>query len=102
MVFTSIALECELVEIVAIRYLVDLMIQLITASEASSLAGNYDVRGSAAGGLPTAMPNCRIGFTSVGTDIDAIFPGALDLEGQIRCIYFELIVVIQMPNSHDD
>src|SRR5580704_13567813 len=101
-VFPFVALECEVVEIVAIRDLVDFMIQLITAREASLLSSNYSVRGSAASGFPAAVPDCGIGFISVCAHIDAIFAGALNLKRKIGRIDFELILVIEMPYAHDD
>jgi len=102
MVLTLIALKCEVVEIVAIGYLVDLMIQLISAGEPGSLAGNHIVRRSAASRFPSAMPNRGIGFTSIGTHINEIFPSALNLKSQIRRIDFELIFVIEVPYAHND
>jgi hypothetical protein len=101
-VFTLIALECKVVEIVTIGYLVDLMIQLVSAREFSELPSNYVVRVSATRRLASATPNSGTGFSSIGVHIDAIFTSALDLKRQIRRVDFEVIVVIQMSHSHDN
>jgi len=102
MIFPLIALECKVVEIVAIRYLVDLMIQLVSTRESSELPSNYDIRVSATRRLAAATPHSGISFSSIRVHIDAIFTGALDLKRQIRRVYFEMIFVIQMPHPHEN
>jgi hypothetical protein len=101
-VFTLIALECKAVEIVTIGYLVDLMIQLVSAREFSELPSNYVVRVPATRRLASATPDSGIGFSSIGVHVNAIFTGTLDLKRQIRGVYFEVIVVIQMSHSHEN
>ncbi len=102
MVFAFVALECKVVEIVAIGYLVDLVIQLVRTRKAGQLICNHYVRISAASGLAAAIPNPGIGFSPIRIHINAIFPSALDLKRQIWRIYFEVIFVIEVPYSYDD
>jgi hypothetical protein len=102
MILAVIPLECPIVKIIATRYLVDLMIEFIGASEARSLTGNYHVRVAATRGLASAMPNCGIGFSSICIYRNAVFTGSLDLKRQVRRIHFEAVVVVEMPYSHND
>ena len=102
MIFPLIPLECKVVEIVAIGYLVDLVIQLVSTRELGELPGNYIVRVSATRRLAAPTPDSGIGFSSIGVHVKAIFTGALDLKRQIRRVYFEVIVVIQMSHPHEN
>src|SRR5580692_9717642 len=102
MIFPLIPLERKVVEIVAIRYLVDLMIQLVSTREFGELPRNYVVRVSATRRLAAPTPDSGIGFRSVGIHVNAIFTGALDLKRQIRRVYFEMIFVIQMSHPQEN
>ena len=102
MIFPLIALECKVIEIVAIGHLVDLMIQLVSTREFGELPSNDVVRVSATRRLAAPTPDSGIGFSSVGIHINPIFTGALDLKRQVRRIYFEMIFVIQMSHPHEN
>jgi hypothetical protein len=102
MILALITVESPFIEIIAIGDLFNVMIQLIGASKARSLIGNHDVRVSAASGFASAMPNRRIGFVSICRHIDTIFTGALNLEGQVWSIHFEMIFIVEVPDSYND
>jgi len=84
-VFTPIALEREVIEIVTIGVFARSRdpIDPVPVKRAT-LTSNHYVRGAAASHFPSSMPNRGIGFVSIRTHIDAILSRALNLEGQVR------------------
>jgi hypothetical protein len=102
MILALITIESPFIEIIAIGDLFNVMIQLVGASKARSLIGNHDVRVSATSRLSSAVPNRRIRFVSIRSHVNAIFTSALDLEGQVWSIHFEMIFIVEVPDSHND
>jgi hypothetical protein len=102
MILALITVERPFIEIIAISDLFNVMIQLVGASKARSLIGNHDIRVSTTSRLASAMPNRRIGFVSIRSHVNAVFTCALDLEGQVWSVYFEMILIVEVPDSHND
>src|SRR5579863_2006093 len=102
MVFTLIAGECEVIEVVLVGNLIDLMIELVSAGKTRALTGHYIVRGSAARAFTAAVPYGRIAFAAVRVHIETVFTGSLNLKSQVRSIDFEMIIIIKVAYAHDN
>src|SRR5580700_10912573 len=97
-----VALKRPVVEIVGARQLRDVVVQLVGAREASRLAGYDGVRISATGDFAATAPDADIGHVPIAVDINPVFAGMLQIEGQIGSVYFDDIAVIEMANPQDD
>ncbi len=102
MIFTLVAIECELVKIVIGGHLVDFVIQLISTREPGSLTRNHVVRVPAASGFAATTPNRGIGLASIGIHINPIFAVTLYLKCQIRRVDFEVIFIVEVPHADDN
>src|SRR5580698_257392 len=97
-----ITIESKSVEIIVGGDLSDLMVEFVGTGKGGALAGNDDERIAAAGDFTAALPRGDIGFVPGRVDVEAIFSGALDLEGGIGSINLEVVFIVKMAHAYND
>jgi hypothetical protein len=101
-VFPAVAAEHPILEAVRRRDLANLVIEFFRAGKDCALPAHDSERASASGDFAPAFINGYNRLVAVGTGIKPVFTGSLDGECQIRRINFDRVVVIQMPDAHDN
>ena len=102
MVLALVALHAPLVEVIAPGDLTDLVLECVGAAERRALAGDDAIGIASTGSFGAALPHSGQGLVAVAIDIEAIFAGSLDGEGEIGSVDFKEVSIIETAHAQLD